>query len=1074
MTSTKSNKTNRITAIIALIIVGLLCFTLFFTAACKEEEKPTSSYNPSFSYSETDDGIIKNASFNYGTYNVKLSNYPKTSVSGWTITKSSNANSGAIKTTDEAWNELLNSLYSQTGILEYVKTKAINEDSTDDLKDYSTFESVIKSKIKEQDSWEDKDKSPSSSDVKKYVVENYFKKYLKNPNTHTDATDDKVYMLNNYVKGSIGYGSIQKLTSSTEITLNKGEFAKVSVWVKTANLNENTAGSSTVKTGANIRITNSFNSTTQKDFGIFNITDTDWTQYSFYLKADEVYETKFTLVLGLGYDDKVAEGTVYFDDVVVEHLEELPAGLTIDTTKTISYNNDDDAFNNKVDAADARGKNILYDMSINVLKVDDANSDNYIKTLELNKDKNITSAYTVSDGGNSTGGNFGSASMDIVSETGIPYGTTSAIKVNTNKASYTVTIKDYDTVKGEGVNFAVGTEQYVNLTFFVKNKLNKFYASDITFIVKDVSTKTVKEAGKEDVITVETTNRTGATITEISDEWVKCSILVKNNWKNQTTTVDGKEITIQRSFYIDIVVGPTNASSQNVMDYALGDVYISAPLVSSGSINQYTNDTNTVETDYYNYYSLFSSSANGSTALYAGMSQDYSANETDTETYSLTVAPSDIGVIQSRPATPKGYKGITSEHYYITNRPSDTTDINANANAGLINSKFLSNYNTAIQDAFFNNNKDGKNIQPIVIYNNTATSYGYIGANQEISASSYAKVSVNVRVVGDAKAYIYLVDVSGETKSVMTFNKFTTKVDKDGNATNKEISAKELVFTIENTTSEDDGWKTVEFYIATGANEKSFRVELWNGSRDGNVESEGVVFFNDISINTSGAFTEVTDNWREAFITEGNPLYTFDVDNDEYILYTRDLTTREKEYNKDSDRKGNAVSYEPTVVWAQNDSMIYAIYNTLDPVEVDPYDSEPKDEETTEEDATETDSSAFWLSFSSILLGVALVLAILMLFIKNIRRRRKANASDAKSHYKVTSRTKKVKQSKPKKVVVDDDEDVEEVAEEIEDVQEETEEVPAEEQSLDSYVYGDVQDFGEEDTKSEEENSNKE
>ena len=79
-----------------------------------------------------------------------------------------------------------------------------------------------------------------------------------------------------------------------------------------------------------------------------------------------------------------------------------------------------------------------------------------------------------------------------------------------------------------------------------------------------------------------------------------------------------------------------------------------------------------------------------------------------------------------------------------------------------------------------------------------------------------------------------------------------------------------------------------------------------------------------------------------------------------------------------------------------------------------------------------------------------------MLFIKNIRRRRKANASDAKSHYKVTSRTKKVKQSKPKKVA----EEFEEVEEIEEYVQEQDEEVPTEEQSLDSYVYGDVQDFG--------------
>ena len=140
-----------------------------------------------------------------------------------------------------------------------------------------------------------------------------------------------------------------------------------------------------------------------------------------------------------------------------------------------------------------------------------------------------------------------------------------------------------------------------------------------------------------------------------------------------------------------------------------------------------------------------------------------------------------------------------------------------------------------------------------------------------------------------------------------------------------------------------------------------------------------------------------------------------------------------------------------------------------------PYDNEPVEEETTTETIAQADPAAFWLSLSTILLGVALALAIVMLFIKNIRNRRKANKSDAKSHYTVKSRVHKPKsksqENQSVKDIDDDDYEIEneldeEIDEEVEDTEnviEIDEEVETEqtEQTLDDYVYGEVQDFGE-------------
>ena len=192
-------------------------------------------------------------------------------------------------------------------------------------------------------------------------------------------------------------------------------------------------------------------------------------------------------------------------------------------------------------------------------------------------------------------------------------------------------------------------------------------------------------------------------------------------------------------------------------------------------------------------------------------------------------------------------------------------------------------------------------------------------------------------------------------------------------------------------------------------------------------------------------------------------------------MYQRELTTEELEYNSKQSDSSKDIAYKANYVWAETDTMIYAVYNTLDPVAI----AVPDDLEEAQADksscAEERDPSTFWLSFSSILLGVVLLFAIVMLFLKSFRRRKIANASDAKSHYKVTSRTAKSKKNTTKKLfkkeaesVVEKTEDVEvdeQVTEETEaeEVVEETETAEAsEEQTLDEFVYGDVQTFGDE------------
>lgn len=1013
MTRTNNTQTTRKHHILALILAILMCLSLTLAVACADDDL---SDIPGYTYSEIEDSKITNSSFVIGTTGINYSSFPKTSVNGWTLDKNSSAKSGVIDVSDDGWNALLSNLYADSGILDYVKTKN-NFDNED-----------VKTALNKQNA--------SSSEIKNYIIDNYFdaskataetsSKYLfKNPSKHADALDNSIYMMNNY-RSNEAYGSIQKLSSSTEITLEKGQYAEISVFVKTANLNkvasEDVYGE---EIGANIRVTSTFAGTTQEPFGIFNITDEDWTKYTFYVKADSVYDTTFKVVLGLGYDNCKAEGTVYFDDIIVKTLDQAPTGTF--ATKNVPYNYTKE--DNRIINANTITDPVVFDMSTDFSAITDYTAGKVATYVTENKEY-----VTITD---------------ISSDSNNPYSINDGIKIEIAQkplekpSSYTFNIKN-----NAGNNFTVGNEKYTAVSFFVKNQLNKLYSTNISLTVKDINA--------EDISNKITEDRTIGTISEVSDEWKLYTIIVKNNFDAQINSD-------VREFYIEVTIGST--SSENVDDKAKGTVEFSQAFFATGSINQYKDDEVT-KTDNYDYYSLFTAKALGTSALYAGSTADYVADEADTTKYNLTVAPSDLGVITSKPAQPKDYIGVPSNHSYINNS-SNVIDINTNKTAGLINSQYIKDYTTdktAIEEALkFTETTDVKSIQPLMVATSNA-SYGFISRNNyTINASEFAKISVKVRVAdATAKAYVYLIDMSSNDRNALTFPAFKVNtIEGYKNLKDTDVAGQQLSFVVDSSMMGDDGWTTVTFYIATGANSKTFRLELWNGDRSvtENNQNSGYVFFNDVEVTTSGGFTE-SASYQTALTSVGNPLYNFDTENDTLYAYQRELTDDEVAYNDDTSKTGSNISYKTKYVWAKTDTMIYAVYNTIDPVVVDPYENEPSDEEETEEE-TELDPASFWLSLSSIILAVALLGALTMLIIKNVRLKMKANASDAKSHYKVVSRSRKSSVIKTnatneaEKLEADIEETDIEVAEETEEVEQE-----ATEQTLDEYVYGDVQVFG--------------
>lgn len=959
---------SKIKLLIAFLSVLCLFCTCAFFVACNDPK--TEETTKTYTYTETDTDLISNAKFAYGTQGKSASDLPITSPTGWTravdnSATSSLVNSGVISVASSAFDKVFDKLYSDS-----------------DFK--KVYEHAYKAELE----------GKTADETKEIIKAKFF-----HPGKHNLTADDYVYMLNNF-SATYKKGTAQRIRSSSTVSAKKGEIYRVSVWVRTNVLHGD---------GANIRFTNSVNGNTQAEFRIDNIkTEYGWAQYTVYFVANDNYDCTFSLMLGLGYGmgkndnfAKTVEGTVFFDDVSIEKVDQIPADCT---EIPFTFGSED------VVSISPVGNNVYkYDMNFDA-------PDGYF-----------------------TGVNF--------------YET-----FNLNKESKTVEIKN----GANAFNITTGGEddyaKYALVSFALQNKLDPLGSTDITVNVKDIFGETVE------------TRKAVATLSDLAedDEFTTYYLVIKNNFKNQS-----------RDFYLELVIGPTDAASVKYdSDFASGTVKIKDVKIAEG----YVNDTDDAT---YKYFSVLNADAKATVALYAGYNAD-SEQHNHSTSYSLTPAKSNVGKIVSEPTAVEGYYGIVSNHVYIKGGDAETlsnavngrTSFNyAEGYAGLVNTKYADNYPEELT-ALLAELKGDDDIQPIVIYNKYLDNYGFIGNSQTISASAYAKITVKLKAFDNATAYIYLVDTSKSEKEVLSFADFTVNTSDgiDNAAINGTlIKDKKFALTVDkNTATLSDGFVEANFYVATGADAKSFRVEVWNGARDGEDKSQGYVFVNSISVSTSSAFTEPT-SWAQAFATSGNPLYDVmkeGYDFDELIAYTRELTDTEKAFNNEYPDK--AVSYNPTYVWAKNDTTVYGIFNTINPVVSNPYDSiEP--EETGSGCAAATDSSTFWLSFSSILLAAVLVLAVIALFVKRFSARRRANKSDIKTQYKVKSRTEtqkainKVKEKEAKKIeeqeepvnaVEEPETPIEQPAETVGEETETTNENTGDDTEQTGYVYGEVQDFG--------------
>lgn len=968
MTGTKQTKRAGFKAIFSLITALLLCFVMAFGLACNSEE--ATEDKTTYTKSETDEQTIANGNFEFKTADSKPTSFPIYTSISWTKAtdnaSSSAVNSGIVDTDDfDTW---FDNLYADTDFVKYLKRN--HADVVEALGE-----------------------NPSDDDVKSAL-----KTAFGNPGvnaTHGEDGETKILMINNYVDSVPGYGTAQKFTSTTSITLDKNAYGKISVWVKTKNVNTNLADSD--EYGANIRIVNTLAGVTQAEYQIKGIRNEEWTQYSVYVKGNDFATATLKVVLGLGFGSGTSnvennvEGTAYFDDVVYEEItEETYIAATKD--EIVSEINPESQSSSDTLAVFAGDKTTFgYDMN----------------TALFFQNANVTAngSYVVSPQGIS-GGRY-----DTNNKSKVTVGTVQSLVENYDDLSFMDASAKAVRIYAEYASYevslgkiSVAPNSYHVISFYLKTEL-AFDTTGLSFYVIDEDGNTGSNNVTNTVLSSVVTEKVDESLTPDDDNydafrgWKRYTVVLKNNF------VEG-----DRTCELILNLGPTDANETDKNLFALGTVTLANFLEATGTIPSVD------EKDYKDYtvqdhlYSMISGATDSSTvfsyALYAGYTEDYSDSE-DEPSYKMTIAPSNEGVETTRPAAPDGFIGVTGGSVYVnTDENASASSVNKNANAGIINTKYLDNYTdfVGIKDFFDTDDK----LQPLMIYNQTAGSYGYLSDNSTLSKDSFTVITVRVKVTGDATAYVYVVDTAIDSENR---TKVLTQYDNEDRALAVAVKANMM---------DSDGWATVNIYLSAGKDAIQYRVELWNGSRDNMVESKGYVFFDDyaISSGSESAFTSALDTANnEGYIEDAN-----------FKKYTTVLTDEEKEYNEKYLKDHDEAYFTPRtdVVWAQTtdvvDGQIYlfARNDTLNrSASTIPSDSDSSDEETGS-GCQDVDQSTLWISLSSLILAVALVVAIIALIVKRVRIKRQKNQNDAKAHYNVKSRNKTqetISQKKSAKVV---------------------------------------------------------
>lgn len=894
-------------AVTALSIALSLTFSIGLLSACGGSASDNDDDDDDDdTATETDTQLLQNGNFEFYSDKEKKREDKRTflySPANWSFTSgspSSDTQSGIVNL--DEWDDLTTSTYrlveddkeeekerdaeaadAAAAIANAIAhwEEASIYDRLEFLDKYKTEVSALKSGTDEKKHFDKYNYSIDFEDVK-MLKDAETKKELSTPHADDESKKDEnhLLMIHNHRKQDNVAGTGQYYTSGTTITLPAGTAAEVSVSVRTSELyhyyydgSEDNGVEVTARAGAYIGVTNTVGGTTLDQMQIKNIiTKDEWQTYTLYIRANTYATSTFRIVLGLGQSTsdnryEAVNGFAFFDDVNCKLIssdeydtsaENVKTELTLDSKKgeklIVSENKPTQSYALDLKADEGfESLNFEQDGVEIDLTSETSGSQEYKSLIGDNRtdgtpaERSSIVEYTTVSAlrANPTGNGYlsGIMSKDFNSEK-FPFKDENLIMLlSTNGAAYTAKLPTVTVPAGEKML----------LSFFVKTSSVRTGKTGASAILVDGENETAISAF--DSTTVATVD-IDDTRKDIYDGWVQCFFFVEN------------ETETEKDFYVKLCYGPTSIASSKTSDYCDGYAAFA---------NFQTVDGDNFTATKYNY---------ASTGNYA-KKVSLTGEVTPTEKFADVSVTSDI---EKGLATPVGFTGVQSGSANMvlngTTNPSQAQLNEKGLFTGLLNAKYAKNYNgkewsaligassdpTSTDASWWKNTFGDKDKlstvanQPLVIANTSNSAqpaYGFFANRASVSANSYQKISMNVKLSAGAKAYIYLIDTSDTSKP---FNevlkpsvpKVTYWYDDEGNICRIDPSDESLKSTASKRANILFEKQSNGLYTRAGETNGTYYANLHNYEKDenGNLvnEKDEIVYYYDKDRNAFFAY----------------------------------------------------------------------------------------------------------------------------------------------------------------------------------------------------------------------------
>ena len=987
-------------SVLTVVLAFMLAICMILAVACSgdpsDNDSSGSSSSSSSSASRVDYQTIANGDFEYR--HDDATSYPVSSSIGWT------------RVNDSITTTALSSTFS-SGIINTKESNGGDEDF-----DYKDFAKENEFPIVSGSGDDAVYFNPHTPEYYGLIPEDELYEYDDDQEiTNKDklpTSGDYVLMIYNSTSG--GIGTAQKFTSSSTIAVES--YGKITAWVLTKDLSSAVEGDDY---GAYIAIINTLGGG-MEPLIVKNIdTDGNWQKFEFYLESSDITDSTFRVALGLGFGSKevqkeYVQGFAFFDNIYYEDItaEEYAQNAALANTakfsayvddakqiETYRYNVISGNFEDvHIDAADyAKGDDLKvsyndlsatatvvvgaeqYDVytfafshKLSSQEYSIAASEKTYETVEENFVNTTTEPYAMD-------ATYGYAAFNAIASAAID-GVVNPVadnaetlySIHNNGASSKITLKDDRFVVYDG------TTLYI--TFFMKVKTganqngvtinlidlgsNKTAAEKTTLLLSSADTNTFKD--------------------ENTGDWAKVELFI-NNFKGDK---------FDRNFALEFNFGPTTVIQRQVFlteGYALFTGF-NATFISQDDFASLNKTGSYV----------------GSAELGAEI---INPEESDTtkDSYSFNYSASSASRIQSEVASSvSGYSGTVGGGKLVGGTITDNQD--ANVVAGIINTKYLSDYDQLDATAkgyaaMLTPDEDNDYVQPIIIYNKAEAAYGYVSNSKLLTTSSTTLVSVKLRVFGSATAYIYLSDsdplsffdvIGIEGKAV---NRDSHKPVYSEDPEDAEVYEKfELAITAADCNND---WLTVNFVITTGEHPINYRVEVFNGSRDGANKSEGLVAIDSITTDTSVVLADYKAKLLYDYDTSDRDVHKSYAGVVKTVTYTDEDGFSAIKYTSDA-------SSVEVYTYYDNAKTVLATYENIDvTLEVDETTPPDRTPDNSQQDVDEEYEANFSLplQITSIIVSVVLILVLIVLLIRALIRRFK-KTDNTEVFYNRSSRDK--------------------------------------------------------------------